>query len=53
MRISPNTFTQHPAVVTAAAASNDRVPLLSSPELQLRFLTPSDLPEVKKQFVYF
>ena len=35
-------------VTAAAAASNDRVPLLSSPELQLRFLTPSDLPEVKK-----
>jgi hypothetical protein len=29
-------------------AVNNRVPLLNSPELQLRFLTPTDLPEVKK-----
>ena len=47
--LTPKLTLQHPAVVTAAAAATtNRVPLLSSPELQLRFLTPSDLPEVKK-----
>ncbi len=34
--------------IAAVTAVNNRVPLLSSPELQLRFLTPSDLPEVKR-----